>query len=281
MADLEFHHAPGYHVWHGGITEGAIVAWFSAEGWRPPQSYIRFLSEVGWGSFFGGSLILFPPEDPGGNSVRGWSNEIAKACDEKYVAIGYDGTTSGCFCVSGNGDDSRVYWYEWAEEAARIENEDFFSWIESLPSELFVEGSYRGFKEVRDPQGVQRIIEWRRCFSIRISKVENEKVRPPGHEDDLLPRYHKVIVEVTKLRDVGLQVLTIPFLREGSKIGKSNVAYATINVSHLPVGEAVKTDVFLFDPFNIPFDCIQSLFRPEIDLNSRMKAKFVELQPFL
>jgi hypothetical protein len=277
LGELRQHAAPGYHV-AGGLLDIAFATdWFADHSIHCPPSFLEFLRVVGVGRFFGGALIIFPLED-GSNTVEGTTSQLPDVDRAKYFAIGYDGTTEGCYCLDRSGEETAVFWHNFEAAQTAALHPDFVEWIEECPARLFDEQLYAGYGNVRDIAGVRRIIRERAAFEVRVLSAGTTKVRPPDHEKDFLPRYHHLVLGIRKLRDSCLPKLTVPVLRTGSSIGPKNVEYATIDLPDFPVGTEIARNVYVFDPFNLPFKKIEVLHVPEIDLSSQMRVKFEEIK---
>ena len=116
---------------------------------------------------------------------------------------------------------------------------------------------------------------------VRLVSFSRQLQRPPDKPNDLLPRYNKVVLEITKTRPVRISVLTVMVARLGSEYGAANVEYATNQVHDIPVNTAVIRECYVFDPINLPFKDLVLKFNPVIDLGSRRRVKFKELSGLL
>jgi hypothetical protein len=73
------------------------------------------------------------------------TSELAEEDRSKFFAIGYDGTTEGCYCLNREGVDDRVYWHNWETGTTEAYRANFVQWIEDCPDELFNRTAYAGF----------------------------------------------------------------------------------------------------------------------------------------
>ena len=134
---------------------------------------------------------------------------------------------------------------------------------------------------IKNVDAVKNVIEERKKFKIMLVSFDKELVRTPTNQKAFLPRYNRLLIEVSKTEPSNLKELTLSFRRIGSKVGDDNIEYITIDVSGLKEGEKQNAQAYLFDAFNVPFEDIVSLYQPEIDLLSPMRAKFREIMNFL
>ena len=271
-------HPGGYHQTYGRTERSVAAEWFAQRSIPCLPSYLDFLSEVGAGRFFSGQLELFEAE-PGGRVDR-MTNEMGDG-SHTYFAIGYDGTTAGCYCLKRSGTEETVYWCDYETGAIRSHRSSFVDWIEESPKELFSQVVYAGYKRIKDIDQARRVIEGRKSFEVRLLRYDEQLVRPPKKENDFLPRYHQIVCEVRKNKQSSLTQLTFKVRRTGSSVGADNVEYVTVNLPDFAVGQSVAVEVFAFDPFNCPFKEIVIDYSPEIDLGSPARARFAELKPYL
>jgi hypothetical protein len=124
-------------------------------------------------------------------------------------------------------------------------------------------------------------MEERSAFSVRLINFDMQLLRLPDKPNDLLRRYNKLVLEVTKTRPVTILVLTVIVARLGSQLGAANVEYATFPVHDIPVGVPTIRECYVFDPFNVAFTDIVVKFNPVIDLGSKMRVRFKELSNLL
>jgi hypothetical protein len=168
-----------------------------------------------------------------------------------------------------------------ADASIRKEHESFHDWIESRPVALFDAATYAAYRQVRYPEKVSSVITRRGAFKISLQSYDKSLCKPAGRGQDLLPRYNRLVLRVLKQDDVDLDGFTITATRVGSQVGKDNVEYVTVDVRGAPVGLSVQREVFLFDPFNVPFESIAIDSSPYIDLASPMRVKYREILEFL
>ncbi len=279
-SELRQHAVAGYHSVSGPIDRAFAIDWFAKRAILCPKPFLEFLAFFGTGRFFGGALVILPLVD-GDSTIERATARLPDAVRAKFFAIGYDGTTEGCYCLDRSGDQCTVFWHSFEAGQTAVLHPDFAKWIEECPAQLFSEQLYAGYGNVRDDVGIREIIRERAAFKVSMLSAEMTKVRPPGHEKDFLPRYHRLVLGIRKLRDSQLRKLTVSIIRTGSSIGSQNIEYATIALPDFPVGTEITQDVYVFDPFNLPFKRIEVIHVPEIDLSSRMRVKFEEIKSFL
>lgn len=279
--ELGAHGDGGYHRPAGTLERDTVIEWFGRQGLQAPPSYAQFLCEVGPGSFFGGGLTIYPLTDPQGRSVESELARLREATSEGVFPFGYDGTTESCYCFEAHSGSDAVYWFSWEEKVRRLLAPQFGEWIEARPAELFKDQIYAGYKKLTNVDELVAVMEERAAFRVRLASFDRQLQRPPDKPNDLLPRYNKVVLEITKTRPVSIPVLTVMVARLGSKYGAANVEYATIPVHDMPVNTPVIRECYVFDPFNVPFKDIEVKFNPVIDLGSKMRVKFKELSGLL
>ena len=279
-SELRQHAAPGYHVASGPLDVAFALDWFATHAIRCPKAFLEFLTAFGAGRFFDGDLIIFPPGH-GKGTIKEATAQLPEADRDTYFAIGYDGTTEGRYCLDRSGEKGSVFWHSFEAGETVILHPDFVDWIEECPGQLFNEQVYAGYRKVRDIAGVRQVIRERAAFEVRMLSADSTKMRPPGHEKDFLPRYHHLVLGIRKLQESRLPKLTVSVARTGSSIGSDNVTYLTIDLCDFPVGTEITQDVFAFDPFNLPFQRIEVIHVPEIDLSKPMRTMFKEIKDFL
>jgi hypothetical protein len=278
--EIRNHGINGYHRQQGPIDKELVFSWFQNKNWHPTKEYLQFLTTIGPGRYFDDHLIIFSLDDSLNSIAKRTSSLIEVGCNN-LIAIGYDGTTTGCYCVSkDHADDAKVYWFEWEESIIRKEHVDFVSWIDNLPNKLFDENIFAGFKPIKDIQAIKIVIEKRNAFNVNISIFDKKLVRPPGHEKDFLSRYNRVVFVIEKKWPVDIDLLTVKIHRTGSEIGDKNVAYATIPIKVLKVG-IENVELFIFDPFYLPFRDIRCEYNPDIDLNLPSRINYKEIMAYL
>jgi hypothetical protein len=272
-------HPGGYHDSYGRVDRLLATKWFSQRAVHCPDSYLDFLSEIGPGRFFSGGLTLFAAEPFG--EIDRWTERLPSGIGVDLIAIGYDGTTEGCYCLKNSGTDDAVYWHNWETGVAQPFGRTFVDWIEESPSELFNSSVYSGYKKIKNLERVLEIIEQRRGFEVRLLFFEKQLVRPPGKEKDFLPRYNRVTCAIRKRVETGLAQLTFEVRRTGSSVGADNVQHVTVSLSEFGVGQEITVDAFAFDPFNVPFERIVVDYTPDIDLGSPKRSRYAELAQYL
>jgi hypothetical protein len=271
-------HTGGYHQTYGQVDRADALKWFAQRSLRCPRTYLDFLSEIGPGNYFSGGLVLFEVE------LGGLVDQVTEklGCDgSDYLAIGYDGTTDGYYCMKNSETDEAVYWYDSETKAIGPHHRSFVEWVEECPRTLFSHSVYAGYKRIKDLAQVRRVIRERMSFDVRLLRYDRQTVRPPKKEKDFLPRYHRIICLVRKNNNSSLGQLTVKVCRTGSSVGADNVQYVTIDLPDFLAGQEKEVEVFVFDPFNLPFKDIVIDYSPQIDLSSPSRARFVELKPYL
>ena len=280
-AELRGHSAAGYHLVHDRYSEQALTDWVQQNSLNVSEEYLRFLAEIGCGRFFAGSFTLFCLGESDGRDVLAMTARLSPAMQPRLLCVGYDGTTSGCYCIDKVSGDDAVWWYSWEDDSATPVSDDFARWVESLPGMLFSKKIFAGYKPVRDLTAIREVIRKRAAFRLTLLEADRELVCPPDRPNDFLPRYNRLRLEVVKQRDSSLTHYTFKVLRTGSKVGAANVEYATADVTCCVVGEAKTIDVFVFDPFNQQFISIVPDFAAEIDLGTPQRVKYREIVDFL
>ncbi len=277
--EIRVHNAPGYHK--VAKYESGFLLLVKNEGLDLNSQYIDFIDAVGYGSFFNGSFVLFPLEGEIG-SIRSETNNLKEIGFGDFVAIGYDGTTEGYYCLKNDSSDSGVYWINLQNKVIDLLDHDFSNWIGVQPDDLYNEKIYAAFAEIKDSTSILEVVRQRELIEVELLAFERQLTRPPDKQDDLLPRYTKLTLLVKKNDHAPLLAyLTIAFLRTGSSIGNDNIEYLTIDIRSLAIGRSEVVEAYLFDPFNLPFEEIQCLYEPEIDLGTKMRIKYKEIRRFL
>jgi hypothetical protein len=277
--ELSIHSEGRYHRAHGPISSEAVATWFERCAPGAPAIYRQFLTEIGSGRFFGGNLSLYPITATEERSIASELKALQQIGKSQLLPIGYDGTTEGEYCLSLVPGDSAVYWFSWeTTEVSRIA-EDVLEWIESRPADLSDPEAYAdAHRRLSVSPEIVAVFAQRAAFAVRLVGFEKVLQRPPEKPGDLLPRYNQVIFEVTKLREAKLSLLTVGLARAGSQYGADNVVYVSLPIADVPLREPVKIVEYVFDPFNVPFEEIELLFTPEIDLSSKSRARFKEIE---
>lgn len=281
MNELAVHNAPGYHALKAKVSSEVLSDWFKNKGWKPHVNYFDFMKEFGPGVYFAGLLTIFDLEGGTALSIDSVTRCINNqgCCD--LFAFGYDGTTDGCYCLRAEDEADAVYWWSWESASRSVVAKSFVSWVESLPLELYSEASYDGYRRLINVDEIQKIVAQRSAFQVNIFKYDKNLQRPPGHEDDYLPRYNMVELEILKRRSTTIEFLTVIIRRIGSRVKNDNMAYISIPVADIPEGIPTRRICYVFDPFNCPFESICVDFDPSIDLNSKMRANYKEIKHLL
>jgi hypothetical protein len=278
--ELEKHSAAGYHLITNKYEIDSARQWFSERGITASETYLQFLQKFGAGRYFSGSLVIFPLDHDNIVSVASETGKLIEHKCTDHFSFGYNGTTEGSYCLSRSGSP-KVAWFNQETKTIESSDQQFESWIETMPELLFSEKIYKGYKSIRDLDSIRQIEEQRGAFKVELLKFSKDLVRPPGKEKDFLPRYNRVLLRVLKTREVPLQNLTMIIRRDGSTVGKNNKQYVTVPVGEMRAGAEQQREAFVFDPFNLPFKSMEVEFCPEINLGTSMRANFVEIRDFL
>jgi len=242
--------------------------------------YTDFINSIGYGYFFGGSLVLFPLMGKTG-SINALTAKLRSVGIKNFVAIGYQGTTEGYYCLKNDKRDFAIYWADIQQKIVEKLDKRFDNWINAQPNILFQDDIYAAYKKIRDIDSIHKVIDERLVVEVEMLDFDKQLVKPPGSEQDLLPRYNKITLAFRKNQSVSLNQLTIKFHRIGSPVGKDNIEYLTIDIASIPIGESVVIHGYLFDPFNLSFERIECNYTPEIDLSKKMRVKYKEIKQFL
>jgi hypothetical protein len=168
-------HTGGYHQTYGQVDRADALKWFAQRSLRCPRTYLDFLSEIGPGNYFSGGLVLFEVE------LGGLVDQVTEklGCDgSDYLAIGYDGTTDGYYCMKNSETDEAVYWYDSETKAIGPHHRSFVEWVEECPRTLFSHSVYAGYKRIKDLAQVRRVIRERMSFDVRLLRYDRQTVRP-------------------------------------------------------------------------------------------------------
>jgi hypothetical protein len=279
--ELSAHRDGGYHHLGGPLQSSDVDTWFQQRALKPPTAYVDFLCSVGPGIFFGGALTIYPLSSDRWRSVESELSRLRKVSADAIFPFGYDGTTESCYCLEATSGKHEVYWFSWEEKLKRSFSAGFLEWIEAKPKELFKEQIYAGYKKLTNMDELVSVMDERAAFSVRLMSFDKQLQRPPDKPNDMLPRYNRLKLQVTKTRPVKIQVLTIVVARLGSKLSAANVEYMTFPVHNIPVNVPTIRECYVFDPFNVPFTDIEVKFNPVIDLGSKMRVRFKELSNLL
>jgi hypothetical protein len=277
--ELTAHSDGCYHRLFGVPERSEVISWFRVHGITPPSTYLDFICEIGAGSFFGGSLVIYPLS--GHRSVQTELVRLKEATGDSIFPFGYDGTTESCYCLQSHTGSEAVCWFSWEEKIKRSLSPTFQEWIEGKPSELFSADIYAGYKNLTNVDELVAVMEERSAFRVRLLNFDKQLQRPPDKPNDMLRRYNKVVLEITKTRPVTIEVLTVMITRLGSRVGGANIEFTTFPVQGIPVNVATVRECFVFDPFNVPFDTIVVNFNPVIDLGSKTRVRYRELSKLL
>lgn len=278
LKEIKTHNAPGYHRIFKYSDDFNLLV--EKEGYKLSAFYVDFIKSIGYGHFFGGSLVLFPLTGETG-SVRALTNYLQGMGVKGFVAIGYAGTTEGYYCLKNEKEDNAVYWVNVQTKATNKLDECFEDWINTQSSELFNPDTYAAYKKIKDIESVYEVIKERSFIEVELLDFKEQLIKPPGNEKDFLPRYNKVILAIRKNKEVKLSQLTIKFSRSGSSIEEDNVEYLTVDIGFIPINKSEVVQSYLFDPFNLPFEKIECDYHPEIDLTSKMRVRYKEIKKFL
>jgi hypothetical protein len=272
-------HQGGYHRPYGPIDRALALEFFSQRSLVCPDSYLDFVCEIGPGRFFAGSLTLFPIQAQG--ELDRWTEQLRVEANADFFAIGYDGTTDGCYCLRSLGGDEALYWHGWEAGETALYDSSFANWIEQTPSQLFSEKSYAAYRPIANPEKVQEVIEQRKAFDVSLVNYDKKLVRPPGKEKAFLPRYNRITCAVRKRQESALKQLTFVVRRTGSSVGADNRQHVTITLPEFEVGQQATVEAFVFDPFNVRFEDIVVEYTADIDLASPTRSQYAELKPYL
>lgn len=267
--ELMKHSANGYHL-IVAVGDEIIEGCDNIE-------YLRFLKSIGSGAFYGGALQIFSPND---DKFRQFNEELEEPLAEQFLVIGYNGTTEGSFAVKRKGGDSSIYYMnrEQPSDITMLSN-SFYQWIENSQNEFYDSKLYKAFSNIKEIEKIREVIAERRAIKLDLKYFNENLEAKPNAEKQYLKRYNRLIFEIELTRPVLLQKVTVKMLRTGSSIGDDNIEYVTLSIDRDKNKQIV--EAYLFDPFNLPFDKIVSLYNPEINLNSRMRTKYKEILEFL
>lgn len=279
LKEIEKHNASGYHRAHRYPYDFNLLV--DKEGYKLTSQYVDFINSIGYGYFFGGSLVFFPLTGETG-SIKALTNDIQKKGIEGFVVIGYAGITDGYYCLRNEKEDDAIYWIDIQVKTVDKINACFEDWLNSRPRELFNPDIYAAYRKIKDIDSINKVMIERSFVEVELLDFEKVLIKPPGKENDFLPRYNKVTLAIRKNKEVELaNQVTIKFYRSGSPVGKDNVEYLTMDISSFPISKSKVVQSYLFDPFNLPFDKIECQYVPEIDLTSKMRVKYKEIKNFL
>lgn len=281
MKELAVHNAPGYHAINPKVPIEVLSDWFKNKGWNPHVNYFDFMRDFGPGVYFAGLLTIFDLDDGTALSINSVTSCINSQGGCDLFAFGYDGTTEGCFCLCTKDESDAVYWWSWENSSRSVVAKSFVAWVESLPLELYSEASYDGYRRLRNVDEIQKIVAQRSAFQVTLVKYDKTLQKPPGQEDDFLPRYNMVELELLKRSPTTIEFLTVIIQRTGSRVKEDNEAYISVPVADIPAGIPTRRTCYVFDPFNCPFESICVVFDPVIDLISDMRTYYKEIRHLL
>lgn len=265
--ELKNHAAHGYHEVAGKVAasdQDQIL-----QGVNP--DYCQFLRQIGYGSYFSGALVIFSPLQ-----IAHWTQRLIDVEVFDKLAIGYNGTTEGCFAILKSGGPA-IYWVKWLGGQTVEEASSFVEWIESRPKALYHEKIYSAYKKIKDIPSFMQILGDRASVAIRLVSYEKRLSKKRGEESALLARYNKITVGILISAKITIQTYTIKCYRTKSAVGDDNVAYVSVPIDDLPVGQVIEKDCYVFDPFNLPFEDLIVDSEPMIDISKPSKAMYVEL----
>lgn len=267
--ELIEHNASGFHL--------VFPSMINSDNTDTNKEYLSFLTTIGKGSFFAGAIQIFDLNDDDSKRI---GLELGGTFCEQYLVIGYDGTTEGCFVLNKCIEDLGVYYVnrKQPEDITKIAH-SFKIWIEGTPNEYFDAKLYKAFGNIKDVIGVNEVINERRAIAVELNSYDTEMVAHPNAEKKYLNRYNKIVLSLNVARKVSIKEVTIKMARLGSAVGNDNIEYVTVQIEGV-VGNLLK-EIYLFDPFNLPFEKIVCLYQPEVNLNSKMRVKYKELQEYL
>jgi hypothetical protein len=212
--EIKDHDAKGYHEVEKIIDQK--IPKFNNE------PYYYFLNEIGYGSFFDRDLIIFNPISEDLEQMLKILN-LSNFFDKLPFAT--NGTNDGFFVIE-NFNKSKVFWYNLADNILEEVSEEFIKWIESLPKKLFNKDSYKAYKEIKNLDGIKKIIEERARFKVELIKYDLKLTNDPSETEMFyLKRYNKITIKITKLAESNLKFLTFQILRLGSDIRAENIEY--------------------------------------------------------
>ncbi len=268
--EIKDHNARGYHEVEKIVDQE--IPKFNNE------PYYYFLNEIGYGSFFDRDLIILNPIS---EDVKQMLEILNLSNFNDKLPFATNGTNDG-FYVIENFNKSKVFWFNLADNILEEVSKEFTKWIESLPKKLFNKDSYKAYKEIKNLEGIKKIIEERAKFKIELLKYDLKLTNEPSETEMLyLKRFNKITIKVTKLAESSLKFLTFQILRVGSDIGEENIEYCSIDLPNIEVGSNSLFTLFVFDPYNIKFKNIHLFYLPDIDIYSNQKVRYKEIKEFL
>ena len=281
--ELKAHPDPRYHRLEGTLKRSEVTAWFKQHSITPPKAYLNFLCQVGPGCFFAGGLTVYPLAAEDSKSVESELANLraAMAEAEPVFSFGYGGTTDFCYCLDAHSGADTVYQFWWEDGLKESLETGFEAWMEAQPAQYDEQKYNAAYAQPASGDALAAVMEERAAFHVRLVSFDKELRRPPDKPNDFLPRYHKLVLEITKTRPVKIPVLTVVIARLGSMYGAANVWHETLPVAELPVNIPTILEWFAFDPYNRPFEEIAVQFDPVIVLGSPSRTAFRELEGLL
>jgi len=270
--------ANGYHYIYKKYDD-SVESFFLMSGYEPNNHYIDFIKNIGVGRFYDGLLIFF--EVNGNDSLIKTSDRINEQFNTNIIIIGYDGTSSGYYCLKNSKQDNAIYWISSDDGQIGLVNHSFSDWLDKTTVELFDHKSYAGFKQIKNLDAILDVIEQRKKIIVKLEKYGKDLVKLPGREKVLLARYSKLWLNIEIKEQINIEKLTIRFRRTGNKYEDRNIQYLTIDISNLNINQATEFTGYIFDSYAVPFDKIICLYKPEIDLGSKNRSMFKEILDFL
>ena len=150
----------------------------------------------------------------------------------------------------------------------------FEPWIEMQPA-CYSGGHYQAaYRLPADLSRIEAVMRDRKAFRLRLLSFDRESQSPPSKPDDPLPRYHRLLLEVTRTSPAAIPHLTFSVIRLGSKYGAANRWHERLPVEDIPLGRPVTRECWAFDAYNVPFQeiAIDTAF----DLYSPARTAFTE-----
>jgi hypothetical protein len=105
-------------------------------------AYTEFLTQIGTGNFYAENLQLFAI---GYKRFKQYNSYPQEAGYTDYIAIGYDGTTEGCFWLKKDSSDTSVHWFNYPAQEVSMLYKDFTNWIEHTPQEMLNENAFKAY----------------------------------------------------------------------------------------------------------------------------------------
>jgi len=260
-SELKRHSRGKYHILEGPIKNDTIVRYFESLDIKPISDYLEFLNKIGPGSFFGGSIQIFPLM--GNEKTIRTLNEVIELFHPELLGIGTDGTTEGCFCIERNGNSEKVYDVSRFDGGCKTVSDCFCTWIEELPNQ-FTEDDFLLYAP-KSENVVDFIEGERKKFNVSIDSFDLKRVREPNDTEGFLSSFNRVTFVVEKLDECIFKKLTVKVWRKGSSLGDKNWFHAHVDITDLEIGSPKKITTYVFDPYCLPFREIEVNYKAEID----------------